>query len=345
VLIALMARIIVIPAEHNVPVALKPMIRWRKSGFSLSIFCKRPKIMHQTHPTRLRTSLPRTCIVIAASAFFVAGCASVSTSGGGSSGGGIELPGGGSSGGGMPGGSSGGGMPGGSSGGGMPGGSSGGGMPGGSSGGGMPGGSSGDGSSGGSGGAGGSGPMESVEIPGDGEGGGSECGDDGVMGGGIGGGMGCEGDQSGSVGEFPGGDAERAEQLGKELDESVGDFDEVLMEEQRDIETVGRNTEGYGTGSGSGSGGNISLGEQAAGAQGGASGGAAGGGGGGGGAGSSDPLAGMSEGEIEKRTPDDIEVMMDDDIVAKQLREAALAEDDPELRERLWEEYRKYKGM
>lgn len=53
----------------------------------------------------------------------------------------------------------------------------------------------------------------------------------------------------------------------------------------------------------------------------------------------------MSEGEIEKRTPDDISVMMDDDIVAKQLREAALAEEDPELRERLWEEYRKYKGM
>ena len=36
---------------------------------------------------------------------------------------------------------------------------------------------------------------------------------------------------------------------------------------------------------------------------------------------------------------------IDDDIVAKQLREAALAEEDPELRERLWEEYRKYKGL
>ena len=120
------------------------------------------------------------------------------------------------------------------------------------------------------------------------------------------------------------------------------------MEEQREIETVGRNTEGYDTGGTGGSGGRVSLGEQSAGAmsQGGASGGSAGGGGGGGGAaGSSDPLAGMSEGEIAKRTPDDIEVIMDDDIVAKQLREAALAEEDPELRERLWEEYRKYKGM
>ena len=58
-----------------------------------------------------------------------------------------------------------------------------------------------------------------------------------------------------------------------------------------------------------------------------------------------DPLEGMSEQEVAQRTPDDIEVIIDDDIVAKQLREAALAEEDPVLRERLWEEYRKYKGM
>jgi len=305
--------------------------------------------MRQTHSKHLPRSFPRACIAIAAAAIFATGCASVSTSGdgsggsglpGGSEGGGMDLPGGGSSGGGM----SGGGMP-------TPGGSSGGGMsppsmPGGSSGGGTSGGSSGSpsgGSSGSSGGSAGSGPMDSVEIPDDGSGG-SDCDDGGAIGGGIGGGMGCDGDQSGSVGQFPGGDAERAEQLGKELDESVGDFDEVLMEEQREIETVGRNTEGYGTGSGGRSGGTISLGEQEAGAQGGGSSGG-GGGGGGGASARSDPLEGMSEGEIEKRTPDDIAVIMDDDIVAKQLREAALAEEDPELRERLWDEYRKYKGM
>ena len=34
----------------------------------------------------------------------------------------------------------------------------------------------------------------------------------------------------------------------------------------------------------------------------------------------------------------------DDDIVARQLREAAMSEDDPELREKLWQEYRDYKG-
>lgn len=33
----------------------------------------------------------------------------------------------------------------------------------------------------------------------------------------------------------------------------------------------------------------------------------------------------------------------DDDIVARQLREAAEKETDPELKEKLWQEYRKYK--
>ena len=34
----------------------------------------------------------------------------------------------------------------------------------------------------------------------------------------------------------------------------------------------------------------------------------------------------------------------DDDIVARQLREAAENETDPELREKLWKEYEEYKG-
>jgi len=41
--------------------------------------------------------------------------------------------------------------------------------------------------------------------------------------------------------------------------------------------------------------------------------------------------------------PDDVPDGADDDIVARQIREAAMAETDPELREKLWEEYRKYK--
>ena len=41
--------------------------------------------------------------------------------------------------------------------------------------------------------------------------------------------------------------------------------------------------------------------------------------------------------------PADIPTGDDDDVVARQIREAAIREPDPELQERLWEEYRKYK--
>ena len=222
--------------------------------------------------------------------------------------------------------------------------------------------------------------IPGIEIPGigglgggaggDGEGGDGEGGDgeagaaDGNCGGGVAlpggvGGMGqsggCEGGAgqgadageaggaggAGGVGEYPGeSDAERAERLGKELDESVGDFDEVLMEEQREISTVGRNTEGFGGGGGGGSrpGGRVGLGGQQ-----------------GGGNSTTGTVSilnptgeraatvdSMSDEEIQARVPEDIIENVGDDIVARQLYEAAVAEDDPALRERLWEEYRKY---
>lgn len=43
--------------------------------------------------------------------------------------------------------------------------------------------------------------------------------------------------------------------------------------------------------------------------------------------------------------PADIPDGNDDDVVARQLREAAMREPDPEVREKLWSEYRKYKGI
>jgi hypothetical protein len=43
--------------------------------------------------------------------------------------------------------------------------------------------------------------------------------------------------------------------------------------------------------------------------------------------------------------PADIPEGNDDDVVARQLREAAMREPDPEVREKLWSEYRKYKGI
>ncbi len=43
--------------------------------------------------------------------------------------------------------------------------------------------------------------------------------------------------------------------------------------------------------------------------------------------------------------PDDIPDAKDDDIIARQLREAAMQETDPVLKEKLWDEYRRYKGI
>jgi hypothetical protein len=50
------------------------------------------------------------------------------------------------------------------------------------------------------------------------------------------------------------------------------------------------------------------------------------------------PVAGVGN------IPDDIPDAKDDDIIARQLREAAMQETDPELKEKLWNEYRRYKG-
>jgi len=51
-------------------------------------------------------------------------------------------------------------------------------------------------------------------------------------------------------------------------------------------------------------------------------------------------LPGKQDGENSGR--DNLSV--DDDIISRQLREAAEKETDPELKKKLWEEYRKYKA-
>ena len=43
--------------------------------------------------------------------------------------------------------------------------------------------------------------------------------------------------------------------------------------------------------------------------------------------------------------PSDIPIGNNDDVVARQIREAAMREDDPVVRDKLWEEYRRYKGI
>jgi hypothetical protein len=45
------------------------------------------------------------------------------------------------------------------------------------------------------------------------------------------------------------------------------------------------------------------------------------------------------------RVPEDIPAAENDDVLAAQIRIAAEAETDPETRKKLWNEYRKYKGM
>lgn len=54
------------------------------------------------------------------------------------------------------------------------------------------------------------------------------------------------------------------------------------------------------------------------------------------------PEAGLEDAEMSP-TRDEFGDPSDDDVVARQLREAAEAETDPALKEQLWEEYRKYK--
>jgi hypothetical protein len=41
--------------------------------------------------------------------------------------------------------------------------------------------------------------------------------------------------------------------------------------------------------------------------------------------------------------PDDVGDGRDDDVVARQIREAAMQEKDPVLRDKLWDEYREYR--
>jgi hypothetical protein len=144
-------------------------------------------------------------------------------------------------------------------------------------------------------------------------------------------------------------------QIDRRFDETFAVFDERMRKEQ---ETISQERAGRGSGSGpaggavegeesgdgqSGEGdegegmpGEDPYGENAgrgesAGERSGEQGG--GGGVGGGSAGGSGP----------NTVPADIPDGRDDDIVARQLREAAMKEKDPELRERLWEEYRQYK--
>lgn len=138
--------------------------------------------------------------------------------------------------------------------------------------------------------------------------------------------------------------------LDAELNAGLGEYDERLLREQERVKAAtplpdeinGGAGLGQGDGAGDGSGEagantDADAGTDASDAAAGAA------------AGEQPPpgAAGRGAGGRAQRTgsgpPPDIPDGSDDDVVARQLREAAEKETDPELKKKLWEEYRKYK--
>lgn len=135
----------------------------------------------------------------------------------------------------------------------------------------------------------------------------------------------------------PSGGTERTQVLNRELQEGLAEFDRAMLSEQEAI-TQRANAEGYA--------GALPEGDFVASAN--------------------DPAADPPlqtamldddpggptgalkvQGNISTRSrsevPPDLVDASGDDIIARQLREAAMKEQDPELRKKLWDEYRKYK--
>ncbi|HEY7841368.1 MAG TPA: hypothetical protein VIC61_07330, partial [Gammaproteobacteria bacterium] len=150
----------------------------------------------------------------------------------------------------------------------------------------------------------------------------------------------------------------------RELDGQMGAFDGMLLEERALILASGETGDDAGAddedGSGAGGGGEENEGSGSGGDLAGAGQGQEDGdgapplltrGGSGGGGGMPDAKGGGNrQGDYEQvamagPVPQDIPNADGDDVVARQLREAAMREPDPVLREKLWNEYRRYKGL
>jgi len=155
--------------------------------------------------------------------------------------------------------------------------------------------------------------------------------------------------------------AERtAEEQVAALDEmlmaGLGEYDERLLREQERIKAAAPNTNsdsggggGDGDGGGEGGGGNQGEGDSNSDGEANGQGGMAGNSqetgttGGQRQGGAVDNSGRSGEDGSESEQPPDVGDGSDDDVVARQLREAAEKETDPELKEKLWEEYRRYK--
>jgi hypothetical protein len=162
-------------------------------------------------------------------------------------------------------------------------------------------------------------------------------------------------------------EAEQADALIEELNATLGKFDERLLQEQARVKAQVPHTESTGSGSSGGDSEGGRSGEGATGAQGdagteqGSDAAADGDQGNAQGDGRESPAArDQASGDIKgspgdpgapgnampgsnSDVPENIPDGSDDDVVARQLREAAEKETDPELKKKLWEEYRRYK--
>jgi hypothetical protein len=139
--------------------------------------------------------------------------------------------------------------------------------------------------------------------------------------------------------------AEQVAVLDAQLERGTGVFDAMILEEQAEQRSEAREraatnpppeSASQGGGTAGDGGGMADAGEY----------------GGGGGYSTGGGMGGASQGGGTMPTntakyppPADIPNGTDDDVVARQLREAAMREPDPAVREKLWDEYRKYKGI
>jgi hypothetical protein len=136
--------------------------------------------------------------------------------------------------------------------------------------------------------------------------------------------------------------AEQVAILDAQLERGTGEFDAMILEEQAEQRRAAREQAARQS--------TTATGETSTGEPGGGMADAGGYSTGGGMPGAALPGGGGGASEIPQNTakyppPADIPSGSDDDVVARQLREAAMREPDPAVREKLWEEYRKYKGI
>jgi hypothetical protein len=142
----------------------------------------------------------------------------------------------------------------------------------------------------------------------------------------------------GGVGQGPLTPAEQVAILDAQLEQGTGDFDAMILEAEAEQRRSSREQAPVKSSS-AGEGGAVSTGDSPY------EGGTASAGGYGGGIGGPTGGSGVPQNTAKYPPPTDIPSGNDDDVVARQLREAAMREPDPAVREKLWDEYRKYKGI